>query len=126
MAILDLSTKEGDEYSEGLGGTAIKHYVHGIEGGVVLDVDGFDDKYIFEGHGVIQEDASGEYKPLPVSGNIPSGHTLIGVVRSTTKTSRPATGVMTHGTINNNVVKYPFSAAQLTTLRDLGVYNQVD
>ena len=126
MAILDLSTVAGDEYAQGIDGTAIKHYVHGIESGVVLDATGYADKYIYEGHGVIQETATGEYKPLPISGTLPAGHTLVGVVRSTTRTSHPATGVMTHGTINNNVVLYPFSEAQLLLLRDLGVYNQVD
>ena len=125
MAILDLSTVAGDEYAQGIDGTAIKHYVHGIESGVVLNVTGFADKYIYEGHGVIM-DAAGEYAPLPVSGTIPVGSNLVGVVRSTTRTSHPATGVMTHGTINNNVVLYPFSAEQLLILRDLGVYNQVD
>lgn len=126
MAILDLSTVAGDEYSQGIDGAAIKNYVHGIESGVVLDVTGFADAYIYEGHGVIIETATSEYKPLAVDGVIPAAHTLVGVVRSTTRTSHPATGVMTHGTINNNVVKYPFSAAQITLLRDLGVYNQVD
>lgn len=126
MAILDLSTVAGDEYSEGLGGTPIKNYVHGIESGVVLDATGFADKYIYEGHGVIQETATGEYKPLPVDGVIPVGHVLVGVVRSTTRTAKPATGVMTHGTINNNVTKYPMSQANLDLLQALGVYNQVD
>src|SRR5690606_32630753 len=99
MAILDLSAVASDQ-PEGLGGTPIKNYVHGIESGVVLDVTGFEDKYIHEGHGVIQ-DAEGEYAPLPVTGTIPEGSNLVGVVRSTTRTSHPATGVMTHGTFNN-------------------------
>jgi hypothetical protein len=126
MAILDLSTVAGVEYSEGIDGTAIKHYVHGIEGGGVLNVTGFADAVIYEGHGVIREDSTGEYKPLPTTGTIPASHTLVGVVRSTTLASKPAVGIMTQGTINNNVVKYPFSAANLLLLKAEGVYNQID
>lgn len=126
MAILDLSTVAGDEYSQGIDGTAIKNYVHGKESGAILDVTGFADAYIYEGHGILIETATGEYKPQPVDGSITAGHTLVGVNRSTTLTSKPAVGIMTHGTINNNVVKYAFDAASLAALQALGVYNQVD
>ena len=126
MAVLDLSQSEAQEYSQGIDGAAIKHYVHGKEGGAVLDATGFPDNYIYEGHGVIQETATGEFKPLPVDGVIPAGHTIYGVVRSTTRTSKPSTGIMTQGTINNNVVKYQFDAAALAALQEIGIYNQVD
>lgn len=126
MAVLDLSQSEATEYSEGIDGVAIKHYVHGKEGGAVLDTTGFTDKFIFEGHGVIQETATGALKPLPVNGVIPEGHTIYGVVRSTTRTSKPSTGIMTQGTINNNVVKYAFDATTLEALKTIGIYNQVD
>ena len=125
MAVLDLSQDEGTEYSQGIDGVAIKHYVHGKEGGAVLDTTGFPDDYIYEGHGVIK-DADGNYKPLPVDGAVPEGSALVGVVRSTTRKSKPSTGVMTQGTINNNVVKYPFNEAALTALKEIGIYNQED
>jgi len=126
MAVLDLTQEEQTEYSAGIDGVAIKNYVDGKEGGAVLDVTGFTDVFIFEGHGVIQETATGEFKPLPVGGAIPAGHTIYGVVRSTTRTSKPSTGVMTNGTINNNVVKYKFNQAALDALQTIGVYNRVD
>ena len=126
MAVLDLSQSTSVEYSEGIDGAAIKDYVHGKEGGAVLDVTGFPDAYIYEGHGVIQETATGAFKPLPVDGILPTGHTVYGVVRSTTSAARPSTGVMTQGTINNNVVKYAFSQALLDALQAKGIYNQVD
>lgn len=125
MAVLDLS-QSSTEYSEGIDGVAIKHYVHGKEGGAVLDATGFPDNYIYEGHGVIKETATGAFKPLPVDGVLPAGHTVYGVVRSTTSTAQPSTGVMTQGTINNNVVKYAFSQALLDALQAIGIYNQVD
>ena len=124
MATLDLSRKEeefGDSYE-----VSIKNYVHGKEGGVVLDMTGFPDDVVHMGHGVINDGTASapNYKPQPIDGTL---HTkLVGVVRSTTKKSMPSTGVMTHGTINSNATKYPFNAASLTALRDLGIYNQVD
>jgi len=117
---LDLS-KTKESYFE-YDGLAIKNYIHGMEAGRVLNTTGFTDENICEGHGVILD--SGEYKPQPVDG---SEHTkLVGVVRSTTKTSTPSVGVMTQGTINNAVLKYPFNANSLAQLKLQGIYNQED
>lgn len=124
MQTVDLSTK-----TEEFGGefdAAIKHYVHGKEGGVVLDFEGFPDEYAHIGHGIINSGTSSEphYKPQPVDG---SEHTkLVGVVRSTTSKEYPSSGMMTQGTINSNATKYPFNAASLAVLKDMGIYNQVD
>lgn len=106
-----------DDYSVG-----IKHYVHGKEGGAVLDVTGFPDPYIYMGHGVINE--GGVYKPQPIDGS--KHDMLVGVVRSTTGVDMPSVGVMTQGTINNNALKYPFNANSLAVLKAQGIYNQVD
>ena len=120
MGEVDLSkTSEmfADEYSVG-----IKHYIHGKEGGVVLDTTGFSDPYIYMGHGVIFQ--NGAYKPQPIDG---TKHTdLVGVVRSTIKTSEKSVGVMTQGTINSNALKYPFNADSLAVLKAQGIYNQAD
>jgi hypothetical protein len=121
MSKLDLSTT-----SESFGGAndsvAIKKHIHGKEGGAVLDVTGFSDDYIYAGHGVIKED--GVYKPQPTDGT--KDAMLVGVVRSTTKASKPSTGVMTQGVINNNALKYAFNSASLAKLASIGIYNQVD
>lgn len=124
MATLDLSRKEeefGDAYE-----VSIKHYVHGKEGGVVLDMTGFPDDVVHMGHGVINDGTASapNYKPQPIDGSLYAK--LVGVVRSTTKKSMPSTGVMTQGTINSNATKYPFNANSLSALKDLGIYNQVD
>lgn len=120
MSTLELSTTE--EEFEGAYDAAIKHYIHGKEGGAVLDVTGFPDKYIHTGHGVILD--AGVYKPQPVDGS--EFAKLVGVVRSTTKAAKPSTGVMTQGTINSNATKYPFNANSLAALQVIGIYNQVD
>ncbi|CAL67393.1 hypothetical protein [Christiangramia forsetii] len=122
MAVLDLSVEEQKEYSEGIDGVAIKKHIHGLEGGAVLNMTGFPDRFIFEGHGVIRED--GEFKPQPVDGA--KGALLVGVVRSTTRTAKPSTGVMTGGYFNNEVVKYKFNQNSLDALKALGIYNQPD
>lgn len=121
MAELNLD-KTNESFSADVDGIAIKHYIHGLEGGRALDMTGFADDYVYEGHGVILQ--GGLYKPQPVDGTL---HTLlVGVVRSTTKKSIPSTGVMTQGTINNAVLKYPFNAASLAQLKLQGIYNQED
>ena len=118
---LDLSTSS-QEYGGGNDSIAIKNYIHGKEGGAVLDTTGFPDDYIYAGHGVILD--SGVYKPQPVDG---SEHAkLVGVVRSTTLKSKPSVGVMTQGTINNNALQYAFNTDSLAALQAIGIYNQVD
>ncbi|MFC5046903.1 hypothetical protein ACFSTE_15805 [Aquimarina hainanensis] len=101
---------------------AIKKYIHGIEGGVGLDVTGWEDKYIYTGHGVIKEE--GVYKPQPIDGT--KEDLLIGVVASTTRTAVPSAGVMTVGVINNAAVKYPFTDKALAVLQREGIQNQED
>ncbi|CAL2077666.1 conserved protein of unknown function [Tenacibaculum sp. 190524A02b] len=118
---LELKTRK-EEYAGGNDSIAIKKYIHGKEGGAVLDVEGFPDDYIYAGHGVILE--GNVYKPQPVDGT--KHELLIGVVRSTTKKSMPSTGVMTIGVINNNTLKYPFNEESLKVLEGKGIKNQVD
>jgi len=114
--------KTNESFSADVDGIAIKHYIHGLEGGRALDMTGFADDYVHEGHGVILQ--AGVYKPQPVDGSADAD--LVGVVRSTTRKSVPSVGVMTQGTINNAVLKYPFNAASLAVLKLQGIYNQVD
>ncbi|MCH2231671.1 MAG: hypothetical protein MK105_15155 [Crocinitomicaceae bacterium] len=121
MALYDLSTTS-EEFMGGNDSVAIKHYIHGKEGGAVLNTEGFPDDIIYAGHGVILD--SGEYKPQPIDGSLHAN--LVGVVRSTTQKSKPSTGVMTQGTINNNALKYPFNSDSLSKLKELGIHNQVD
>ena len=121
MSKLNLSTTS-ESFESANDSVAIKKYIHGREGGAVLDVTGFSDNYIYAGHGVIKE--AGVYKPQPTDGT--KSDLLVGVVRSTTRTLKPSTGVMTLGVINNNTLKYPFNDASLVKLASIGIHNQVD
>lgn len=124
MALLDLSTTK--EVYEGGYDAAIKNYLHGKEGGLVLDFEGFPDNVVHKGHGIINDGTEDVpvYKPQPIDG---SKHAkLIGVANIAIRKSFPSGGMMTHGTINSKATKYPFNKASLDVLKDLGVYNQVD
>ena len=94
----------------------IMKMIDDITGGKVLDTTGFADDVISAGHGVIQEDGTENYKPLPVTGVIPASHTAVGVVIGSVLTKYPAVGVMIRGKVNEEAAKYPFSAAFKTAL----------
>jgi len=121
MSKLNLSTTT-ETFGSANDSVAIKKYIHGKEGGQVLFVHDYPDDYIYAGHGVIIE--QGFYKPQPTDGT--KEDMLVGVVKSTTKASKPSTSIMTLGVINNNALKYPFNEAALAKLASLGIQNQVD
>lgn len=89
----------------------IMKMIDDINGGKVLDTTGFTDEVISAGQGVIIQDGTENYKPLPVDGIVPVGHTAVGVVIGSVLTAYPAVGVMIRGKVNENAAKYPFSAA---------------
>lgn len=89
----------------------IMKMIDDVTGGKVLDTTGFTDSVISAGQGVIQENGTENYKPLPVNGVIPASHTAVGVVIGSVLTSQPAVGVMIRGKVNENAAKYPYSAA---------------
>ena len=92
---------------------------YGKPAGVVLDTTGFTDTYIVAGHGVIQQDGTENYKPLPTTGAIPAGHTAVGVTIATVLTSKPAVGLMLHGVVNNAATKYTLNAAFIDATPDI-------
>ena len=89
-------------------------------GGATLDVTGFTPEVIPAGHIVIKETATGEFKPMPVSGDaygtLPVGHTYEGVVIANTLTAKPMVGIMYRGTVNPNASAYDISSI-LTAVR---------
>lgn len=102
----------------------IMDMIDDIPGGKVLDTTGFSDEIIHAGHGVIQEDGTENYKPLPVDGNIPLGHTAVGVVIGSVLTKYPAVGVMIRGKVNNNATQYQFNAAWITATQNHIIYTK--
>lgn len=86
----------------------IVNSVEGLPGGRTLDVTGFSDTEIPAGHVIVCEE-KGAYKPLPVDGVVPSGHSCVGILISSLKVDKPFAAIMLRGTVNEAYAKYPFS-----------------
>ena len=95
----------------------------GIDGGAVLNVEGYSEEYIRAGQLIIREKdkEDPEYKPLGVSnGNyvsLPNGYEYAGVCRATKSVKEPFIGIMTWGEVNDIASPYPITAALKATLK---------
>lgn len=85
-----------------------------VRGGRSLDVTGFAPTTIKAGHVIIQETATKEYKPMPVTGNayaaLPAGHTYAGILVASILTAKPFAGIMVRGTVNPAAAPYPMTS----------------
>jgi hypothetical protein len=119
MAEVNLN-KESSGFDAGLDSVIIINYIEGIPGGRALDVTGFADKVISAGHVVIKKTATGNYKPMPVSGDayaaLPAGHTIEGVTVSTVTTDDASVSIMVRGSVNKVASRYPVTAEIQTAL----------
>jgi hypothetical protein len=112
-------TNTGTSVLTGNESIVIKKYFEGIEGGRALDVSGFTPETIQAGHVIIQETATGNYKPMPVNtGNtayqaLPAGHTYAGILVATVLTKRAFAAIMVRGTVNP--VAAPYDIATILT-----------
>ena len=93
----------------------IVEYISGKVGGATLDVTGWAPEVIPRGHVIIQETATGNLKPFPISGTaygaLPSGHTISPyVMDNTVLTAKPFAGLMDRGTVNPLAQKYTISS----------------
>lgn len=89
----------------------IVEYLSGKVGGATLNVTGFTPDVIPGGHVVIQETATGDLKPMPVTGTayaaLPAGHTYSPyVVVASVLKSKPFVGLMDRGTVNPKAQVY--------------------
>ncbi|MNY29006.1 hypothetical protein D3C86_1630240 [compost metagenome] len=80
-----------------------------------MDVTGWASDVIPRGHVIIQETATGNFKPWPVSGSayaaLPADHTISPyVMDNTVLTTRPFAGLMDRGTVNPNAQAYTISS----------------
>jgi hypothetical protein len=102
-------------FDAGLDSVTIVNYMEGVPGGRSLNVSGFAPKAIRAGHVVIRETATGDYKPMPVSGDaydaLPSSHTVEGVVVASVTTDEAMVGIMVRGSVNEVASPYPVTAA---------------
>ena len=95
----------------------------GIEGGKVLNVDGYDEEYIRAGQLIIRETdkEDPEYKPLGVSGGnyvaLPNGYEYAGICRASVPKKEPFVGIMTWGEVNDVASPYPITASLKNTLK---------
>lgn len=115
------STSSADTTNDSV---VIVNHVHGIPGGRTLNVTGFADDEISAGHVIIKETATGEYKPLPVSGTLPGGHTYVGYLVASLKKDKPLAAIMYAGTVNEAYCKYPIPAACKTAVNRVTIINE--
>ena len=94
----------------------IVHNLETIPGGKTLDVTGFAPEVIQAGHVIIVETATGNHKPLPVNGTLPSGHTYRGILVASILKSKPFASVMVRGTVNEVAAPYSIATAVKTAL----------
>lgn len=90
--------------------------LEGIPGGRTLNVTGFNDTEISAGHVIIEETATGELKPLPVTGTIPASHTYKGILVASVMTNNAQAAVMVRGTVNEAYCKYTIPSGAKTAL----------
>jgi hypothetical protein len=116
MAVANLGVEDVQAVYTDKDSIVIKKHFDGYEGGRSLDVTGFTPNVISAGHVVIRETATGNFKPMPVTGDpanaygaLPAGHTYAGIVRASQLTKTPMVGVMTQGTVNPNATPYPMA-----------------
>lgn len=114
MATTNLSSKASFDTTND--SVVIVSNLEGIAGGRTLDVTGFADAEISAGHVIIKETATGEYKPLPVSGTIPGAHTYAGILAASVSASKPMAAIMVRGTVNEAYAKYAIPAGAKTAL----------
>lgn len=107
----------------------IVEYISGKVGGATLDVTGWTPDIIPRGHVIIQETATGNLKPWPISGAayaaLPANHTISPyVMDNTVLTTKPFSGLMDRGTVNPNAQKYTISSvlAAIKTAQPLIIY----
>lgn len=91
----------------------IVNHFDGIRGGRTLNVEGFAPEVINAGH-VIVELSSGDYAPMPVSGNayasLPEGASYAGYLVASIPTKQPIAAIMVRGTINPKASPFPLDS----------------
>jgi hypothetical protein len=101
-------------FDAGIDSVTIVNYIEGVPGGRSLDVTGFTPTAIRAGHVVIKETATGDYKPMPVNGDVydslPAGHTIEGVVVASVTTDEAMVGIMVRGSVNEVASPYPVTS----------------
>ena len=116
-------------FGTGIDSIVISEYISGKVGGATLDVTGWTPDTIPAGHVIIQETATGNLKPFPISGAaygaLPASHTISPYVTvATVLTTKPFVGLMDRGTVNPNAQAYTIASvlAAVKTAQPLITY----
>lgn len=103
-------TKQGPKYDTSNDTIVIVKNLETIPGGRSLNVTAFAPDVIPAGHLIIKETSTGDFKPMPVTGEaygtLPSGHTYEGVLISTIRKDRAFAGIMIRGSVNKEASFY--------------------
>ena len=115
-------TTDYQEFGFGKDPIVIRKELDDIKGGAVLDVTGYTEEFIYAGHPVIRDVATGKiYKPFPVAsgalGTLPEGYEYCGVVIKSKPTSEPFVSVLTIGEVNEKALQFPLTAAIKTAFK---------
>ncbi|MBN8821280.1 MULTISPECIES: hypothetical protein [unclassified Spirosoma] len=92
----------------------VRHF-DSIRGGRTLDVTNFTPEVIKAGHVIIQETATGNFKPMPLNGgatayaSLPTGHTYAGILIATILTKKPFASILVNGTVNPAAAPFDMS-----------------
>lgn len=83
----------------------IQNFIEGIPGGKTLDVSNTTTDVIHAGHVIIEETATGVFKPLQITGgayaSLPSGHEYAGILYVSIQKAKPFASIMVRGTMND-------------------------
>ncbi|MDM8174780.1 hypothetical protein QT327_10495 [Olivibacter sp. 47] len=115
MAVVNLAN-EPEELYGGNDSIVIVDNFQSIRGGRSLDVTGYTPEVLKAGHVIIKEDATNEYKPMPLNAGgtayaaLPSGHSYAGILIATILTKKPFAGIMVRGTVNPAAAPFPMTS----------------
>lgn len=110
MATANLTEKT--QVIDGKDNVVIVNHFDGIRGGRTLNVEGFAPDFIRAGHLIVKL-SSGDYAPMPVSGDayasLPGGAVYAGYLVASIPTKQPLAAIMVRGTINPKASPYPLT-----------------
>lgn len=111
MSIVDTNTVESFGFFNDP--IVIRKYIAGQKGGVVLDIDGFDEEYIRAGHIIVYDTENGCYKPLGVEDGkyvaLPENCVYDSVVVATKHRTEPFVATMYNGEVNDVASPFPIT-----------------
>lgn len=81
-----------------------------LEGGRVLNMEGFEGEVVKAGHVIIKNTLEGTYKPMPVSGgaysSLPGGYEYVGILISSITKTDPFAAILNAGQVCEPALPY--------------------